>query len=87
MRTIFCLTVTTALLSGCATQVWWNLPYGVTEQQFRIDDYACIQQSQQQTSGAYVGPYGGSAHSGSEPNFQLYKACMYAKGYREGKKP
>ena len=86
MRKILIITATIAL-SGCASSVYWNFPSGGTDQQFRQDDYACIQESQQQTSSAYVGPYGGNAQSSTAPNKQLYKSCMYARGYQEGTKP
>jgi len=86
MRKILTIVAIVAL-SGCASSVYWNFPSGGTDQQFRQDDYACIQESQQQTSSAYVGPYGGNAQSYTAPNKQLYKSCMYARGYREGRKP
>ena len=74
-------------LSGCATGVYWLFPPGGNEQQAHQDDYACMQEAQQQTSSAYVNPYGGAAQSGSTTNMYLYKSCMYARGYREGQPP
>lgn len=74
-------------LSGCATGTYWLFPPGGNEQRGRQDDYACKQEAQQQASSAYVNPYGGAAQSGSTTNMDLYKSCMYARGYREGKQP
>ena len=82
---ISAIAVVVLLVGGCATspsQVLWGHPPGVFDQQFRKDDYTCIQESQQQSSSAYVGAYGGAAQSGSTSNFTLYKACMLARGYR-----
>lgn len=70
------------LLSACAEPPpLWNKT-GATEQQFNTDKYQCMQGSQQQTSSAYIGPYGGSASSGQSTNTALFNACMNAKGWR-----
>lgn len=84
----FVIVLAAAAVAGCATQqVYWQFPSGGTEQQFDKDDYACMQETQQQTSSAYVNPYGGTAESGTTTNVYLYKACMNARGYREGQAP
>ena len=75
------------LLAGCATEPsYWLFPAGTSQQQASQDEYACLQESQQQTSNASVSPYGGSAQSGSTANYILYSACMKARGYRSVKK-
>ncbi|MCP9449307.1 MAG: hypothetical protein NNA21_04500 [Nitrospira sp.] len=74
-------------LSGCTTETYWYFPYGGTEQQFRRDDYACIQEAQQQTFIAFANSYGGMAHSDNYTNIDLYKACMRSRGYREADLP
>ena len=71
-------------LTGCATNTRWYFPPGGTQQQFNQDTYECMQEAQQQSSNAYVNPYGGSASSGTTTNMYLAKACMRARGYREG---
>lgn len=73
-------------LSGCATQ-YWNFPPGGSTLQFNQDSYACTQEAQQQSSSAYVNPYGGTAQSGTHTNINLYNQCMYARGYYLGKTP
>ena len=70
------------ILTGCATsENFWKLPPGVSEQTFKQDEYACLQESQQQSSSASVNAYGGTAQSGSVTNHGLYQACMRARGY------
>lgn len=85
MRAILCL-VFIAGLPGCATdQTSWEMPSGRTEQQFRQDQYACLQESQYRSSSANIGPYGGSAQSGQNFNLNLATLCMQARGYRQVK--
>ncbi|MDF2462435.1 MAG: hypothetical protein K0Q43_670 [Ramlibacter sp.] len=86
MRLLFAILLF-GLVSGCANRLYWNFPPGGTTQQFHQDEYACLQESQQRQSSAAVNRYGGSSQSGSATNAGLYKACMYARGYREGKRP
>ena len=70
------------ILTGCATsENFWKLPPGVSEQTFKQDEYACLQESQQQSSSASVNAYGGTAQSGSVTNYTLYQSCMQARGY------
>ena len=76
--------VIAAGLTSCATSTYWNFPPGGTQQQFDRDTYECMQEAQQQTSNAYVNPYGGAASSGTTTNMYLAKACMRARGYQEG---
>ena len=70
------------LLAGCATppQKAWFKP-GATQTEFSNDKYACLQQSQQERSGAYVNAYGGASTSGAVTNWTLYGACMNAHGW------
>ena len=69
-------------LSACSTtEHFWRFPPGGSEQTFRQDDYACLQESQQHSSSANVNAYGGTAQSGSGSNYVLYQACMRARGY------
>ena len=86
MRIIF-IAVAVAILAGCATRTWWSYPPGGTEAQFNQDTYECMQQAQQQTSNAYVNPYGGAAQSGTTTNMTLAKLCMRARGYTETSGP
>ena len=72
-------------LAGCASGAWYR--GNTTQQEYNIDHYACMKESQQQTSGAFVGPYGGSSYSEPSTNMPLYKSCMYAKGYSDKRPP
>ena len=49
-------------IGGCApTYVRYLSNKGATQQQFVNDRYACLQQTQQRVSGAYVNQYGGAS--------------------------
>jgi hypothetical protein len=69
-------------LLACATapQALWLKP-GAASDEFGQDKYACLQQSQQQSSSAYINRYGGVANSGAVTNGGLYDACMNSKGW------
>jgi hypothetical protein len=69
------------LLVGCAhnNNVW--VKSGASTNEFNVDKYDCMQQSQQKSSGAFVNPYGGVASSGSITNWNLYNSFMNAKGW------
>jgi hypothetical protein len=67
------------LLSACANQVW--VKPGATQSEFAQQKYACMQQSQQQVSSAYVNQYGGSSGSHVTTNKPLFNACMNAQGW------
>lgn len=88
MRNSLFLALSALLLAGCATAsyTYWLPPPGGSEQQFRQDEYACMQEAQQQSSNAYVNPYGGAAQSGSNLNIDLYSACLRARGYKQGRR-
>ena len=73
-----------ATLTGCATSTYWLYPPGGDDAQWNRDVYECTQEAQQQSSSAYVNPYGGAAQSGSGTNYELRNACLRARGYREG---
>jgi hypothetical protein len=68
------------LFAGCAHNNVWVKP-GASTNEFNVDKYDCMQQSQQESSGAFVNPYGGVARSGSITNWNLYNSCMNAKGW------
>jgi predicted aspartyl protease len=71
----------TLVLFGCAAQpTTWVKP-GLTQEQFAKDRYACMQQSQQRVSSAYVSQYGGGAVNHVITNANLFNACMTAQGY------
>jgi hypothetical protein len=67
-------------LCACAPQSLWLKP-GAAADDFSNDKYACMQQSQQQNSSAYVDRYGGVASSGMITNGNLFGACMNARGW------
>jgi hypothetical protein len=73
------------VLSACARQppppsyAWYNPT--ADAQTFARDRYACLQQSQQPRSSAYVTGNFGSADSTVATNFPLFSACMQARGY------
>jgi hypothetical protein len=78
----FIATVPASLvLFGCAAQqTVWVKP-GLTQDEFAKDRYACMQQSQQRVSAAFVSQYGGSASNHVITNANLFNACMNAQGY------
>jgi hypothetical protein len=69
-------------LISCAQQAQqlWSKP-GSAPDDFNRDRYACLQQSQQPTSSAYLNQYGGVANSNIVTNGGLYGACMNAGGW------
>jgi clan AA aspartic protease (TIGR02281 family) len=75
----------TLLLFGCAAQTTWIKP-GATHSDFAKDRYACMQQSQQRVSTAYVSQYGGGASNHAITNASLFNACMTAQGWALEKK-
>jgi hypothetical protein len=68
------------VLSACAQQTIWLKP-GAQADEFNQDKYACMQQSQQPNSSAYVNRYGGFSNSGMITNGNLFGACMNASGW------
>ena len=68
------------LLSACAREKVWLKP-GAGQAEFSQEKYACLQQSQQPASSAYVDRYGGSSRSNIITNGGLYDACMNARGW------
>ena len=74
-RTVPILLVFSVLLSaGCARTVWTKT--GLTEEEFRVDDYACERDMRQ--SG-----YFGTGLVGAVNARGFYDRCMQAKGYRK----
>jgi hypothetical protein len=67
------------VVGGCETPAWNK--QGASLADFNGDKYQCMQQSQQQTSSAYVNRYGGVASSGQSTNEPLFNACMNARGW------
>jgi hypothetical protein len=68
-------------LTGCIRTVGnWEKP-GADQQQFAVDKFDCMKQSQQQVSSMYVNQYGGSGGSAQTTNMPLFGACMNAHGY------
>ena len=75
--------VLVAALVGCAPPPAARFTHATaTQENFLQDRYVCIQQAQQQRSGAYVNRYGGEADSRVIINRGVYDACMAAKGYK-----
>jgi len=70
------------LLVSCAQQPQqlWLKP-GAAPDEFSQERYACLQQSQQPSSSAYLNRYGGVANSNIITNDGLYTACMTSKGW------
>jgi hypothetical protein len=68
------------LLSACANNnnVW--VKPGASTTEFAQTKYACMQQSQNRVSSAYVNEYGGSSESRVTTNSPLFSACMNAQG-------
>jgi tetratricopeptide (TPR) repeat protein len=64
---------------GCAQMVW--VKSGASQQDFSQDRYTCLQEAQQPASSAAVNRYGGYADSGIQTNWNLFNACMNAKGW------
>jgi hypothetical protein len=54
---------------------------GASTDDFNKDRYACMQQSQQPRSTAYLDKYGGVANSNIITNDNLFGACMNATGW------
>jgi hypothetical protein len=70
--------VTALVLAGCATRrPIWNKP-GATQQSFAADKYECQRENQ---GGAVAVPVGNAAVAVPVTNWQLYNACMEARGY------
>ena len=82
------LSIAVLFMSGCANNNFaWYKADG-TQEMFSQDRYACLQQTQQPTSTAYYGNYGGllqskqyTASSGMATNSPLYTACMNSRGW------
>lgn len=75
-------TVACTALAACGQQnkALWLKPGSGTDE-FTQSRYACLQQSQQQSSSAYIGRYGGAASSEMITNGGLYDACMNSRGW------
>jgi hypothetical protein len=76
------IVVVSFLLFGCANsqQGLWLKP-GASTDDFNKDKYACMQQSQQPSSAAYVNQYGGASNSNIITNGNLLNACLSASGW------
>jgi hypothetical protein len=80
------IALSTAVLSlslascGQQAQQLWLKP-GAAADEFSQERYACLQQSQQPSSSAYIGRYGGAANSNIITNGGLFDACMNSRGW------
>lgn len=79
----YALLVLALSLGGCAAPAppLSREKPGATEQEFMADRYACLQQSATTVYGSYAGPYGGASKAQTGCDYQLYDACMNARGY------
>jgi len=75
--------VVAAGLVGCAQPPPMRFAHASANQQTYLQDRCvCIQQAQQNRSGAYVNAYGGSSQSKVVTSRGVFLACMGARGYR-----
>jgi hypothetical protein len=73
--------VAAVALASCATQgPIWNKPGG-TQQSFDVDKYQCQRENQ---GGAVAVRVGNAAVAVPVTNWQLYNACMEARGWHQG---
>jgi hypothetical protein len=79
-----CVVVILSSLGGCATPPppMRYAHQSATQQTYMQDRFACIQQAQQNRSGAYVDQFGGTSQSKVVINRGVFLACMGAKGYK-----
>ena len=56
---------------------------GASQDKFMQDRYACLKETQQPTSAAFVGGDTGSARSVVEPSCGAFNACLAARGYSQ----
>ena len=68
------------LLTGCANNNVWFKP-GASVNEFDVDQYDCILQSQQKSDGDFVYRNYNIVRSGSDTNLDLFISCMNAKGW------
>jgi hypothetical protein len=68
------------LLTGCANNNVWFKP-GTSINEFHVDQYDCILQSQQKYDGDFVYRNNNIVRSGLETNLDLFISCMNAKGW------
>jgi hypothetical protein len=76
------VTTLSLCLASCAQQpqTLWSKP-GSAPDEFNQQRYACMQQSQQPNSSAYINRYGGVANSNIITNGGLFDACMNSQGW------
>ena len=81
MRAVAAIVLLIAMgLCSCGKAPQFSHPSS-NQQTYMQDRYACIQQSQQARSSAYVNAYGGSSEGGTFVSRGLFMNCMAAKGY------
>ena len=73
------------LVSGCATKMIWTKD-NYSEEEFKRDNYQCVQESRTQWSGGGSGLIGLSIMATAQASAQtqaknLYKMCMESKGW------
>ena len=87
MKKMLILLAAMVALNGCASQIIWTKDSGYSEEEFKRDNYQCVQESKTYWSGGGTGLIGvaamvSAATSAQQQAKQLYKMCMDAKGYR-----
>ena len=81
--------ITAALLAGAISSCVTPPPprfvsdLGASQDKFMQDRYACLKETQQPTSAAFVGGDTGSARSVVEPSCGAFNACLAARGYSQ----
>jgi hypothetical protein len=72
MKKYYIIFILFFLLAGCANnKVWYKL--GSSDNEFQVDQYACMIQAKQQPS---------YANGGAVIDWNLFSSCMNARGWR-----
>ena len=79
-KSLFVIIPCLVILAGCSSRFSYSKS-GVSQQQVNKDGYECQKESTYRASNAQVNPYGGTASSGVEVNWNMVKACLRARGY------
>ena len=81
-RALWLSTIVVASLSACATSPpLGREKVGATIEAYMADRYSCLQESSGRVSSAFVNSQIGASSSAVSCNYQLYDACMNARGY------
>ena len=74
--------ISVILLVACeTTPTYYWVKNGASVQDYNQNNYQCLQESQQQSSNAYIGTSYSEASSGTVTNWLLYDSCMKARGW------